>query len=71
MWKSKFFWINLIPIVINVIQYVITNNLLPDYTLLFTTIIGLLQVILNAIVGIKAERTVIGLKKQIASLKSK
>jgi hypothetical protein len=57
MLTSRFFWLNLIGLVVNILQYVITNNLLPQYAFLITTIIGILQIILNAIAGMVQAQT--------------
>jgi hypothetical protein len=51
-WKSKFFWLNIIGLIINIGQYFITNNLAPNYTILITSIIGILQIIANSLAGL-------------------
>ena len=49
--KSKFFWLNLIAVFINLGQYFLTTNLASDYAVMITLIIGALQVIANSIAG--------------------
>jgi hypothetical protein len=49
--KSKFFWINAIALVVEIIQYFITNNLFPNITILLTSIIAILAIVSNAIAG--------------------
>jgi hypothetical protein len=49
--KSKFFWINLIGVLINIGQYFITNAIDKDDTLLITSIIAILQIIANSLAG--------------------
>ncbi len=67
--KSKFFWLNLIAILIEVAQYCITSSLFPEYTVLITTIIGFLTVISNAIAGMVQSSQVTQLKSQLKQLK--
>lgn len=66
--KSKFFWINLLGLLVNVGQYFLTNNLAPDYTMLITTIIGVLQVIANSVAGIAVASQNTQLKAKLAKL---
>jgi hypothetical protein len=49
--SSKFFWINLIAVLINLGQYLFGMHFWPQYDLLITVIIGSLQVISNSIAG--------------------
>lgn len=63
--KSRFFWINLIAILVNIGQYFLTENILPEYTMLITTIIGGLQIISNAIAGMSLSNQNAQLKMQL------
>ena len=61
VFSSKFFWLNLIAIVILVIQYFINNQILVSYV----AYEGLAIVVLNAIAGILQTQQVKNLKKQL------
>lgn len=58
VFKNKFLWINLVAIIIEIIQYVITNNLFPGLTNLLTYVIGGLTLIINYLAGVKTETQV-------------
>jgi uncharacterized membrane protein YjfL (UPF0719 family) len=60
--KSKFFWLNLIAIIIMIIQYLIDNNSLPDYAK--WEVLGI--VILNAIAGMIQSAEVAKLKAKLS-----
>ena len=61
VFSSKFFWLNLIAIVILVIQYFINNQILVSYV----AYEGLAIVVLNALAGILQTQQVKNLKKQL------
>ncbi len=63
--KSRFFWINAIAILVNIGQYFLTENILPEYTMLITTIIGGPQIISNAIAGMSISNQNAQLKMQL------
>jgi hypothetical protein len=66
MWyTSKFFYINLIAILVNIGQYLLTSNIIPEYTELITFIIGGLQIISNAIAGMSLSSQTVQLKTQL------
>jgi hypothetical protein len=69
IFKSKFFWITLLGILINALQYVITNNVIPEYTVLITSIIAILQIVATAIAGMVQTAQVNNLKAKIARMK--
>ncbi len=65
MFKSKFFWLNVIALLILVIQYFINNNAFPEYV----GWEGLALVVLNAIAGMIQSQQVAKLKAQLKAHK--
>jgi flagellar motor component MotA len=59
--KSRFFWLNLIAIIILIVQYLIDNNSLPDYAKWEALFI----VVLNAIAGMIQSNEVAKLKAKL------
>jgi hypothetical protein len=68
MLKSKFFWINLIGILVNIGQYFITNAIDKDDALLITSIIAILQIIANSLAGATVSNQNKQLKAKIVSM---
>ncbi|MDD5510617.1 MAG: hypothetical protein PHI12_07405 [Dehalococcoidales bacterium] len=62
--KTKWFWLNLIAIIILVIQYFVSNEMFPQYVAWE----GLVLVVLNAIAGMIQSGQNTALKKQNAKL---
>jgi hypothetical protein len=56
IFKTKIFWVNLIALILNLGQYIITNNLLPEYAVVIAAFIGMLQVIYNTVAGVNLAR---------------
>ena len=50
-WTTKIFWVNLVALVLVGLNYAITNNLFPKYTVWFDLGIAILTAIGNAIGG--------------------
>ena len=50
-WETKIFWMNLVALVLVGLNYAITNNLFPQYTIWFDMGIAILIAIGNAIGG--------------------
>lgn len=65
--KSKFFWLNIIAIVVLIIQYFIDNEMLAEYVKWE----ALAVVVLNAIAGMIQSQQTTTLKKQIKKLQVK
>jgi hypothetical protein len=66
--KSRFFWLNLIAILILVITFAVDNSL---FTGMWVSIAGLIIVVLNAIVGMIKSQEVKALKAKLSRLESK
>ncbi len=60
--KSKFFWLNVIVIIILVLQYTINNQLAPASWVPYET---MFVVVLNAIAGMIISQQVTALKRQL------
>lgn len=69
--KSKFFWINAIVIIVFVLNYLITNNLWPEYVDYFNLVIGVLGLISNMIAGTATSLRLAKANKQVIALQSK
>jgi hypothetical protein len=65
IFKSKFFYLNLIAVAVLVIQYVITNQLFPAWAGYFS----LAVVILNAIAGMIQGQQIANLKAKLKAMK--
>ena len=63
--RSKFFWLNLIAVLVLIIQQIIDNNLLPQYGVYEAIAIS----VLNAIAGMIQGQQVAGLKATLKKLK--
>ena len=72
-WKqiltSKFFWLNLIGVLIQIGQYIMGQNLWPEYSNLLTVILTCLQIVSNAIAGTVQSQQVAKLKAVNTALK--
>jgi hypothetical protein len=66
IFKSKFFWLNLIALVLLVINYFIENGMFPN----FLTWWGLAVVILNAIAGMIQNTQLMKAKNELKLLKA-
>jgi hypothetical protein len=69
--KSKFVWINAIAIIVEILQYFITNNMFPNATVIITAVIAILTIIANAIAGATMSVRVAKLKAQVKILTGK
>ena len=65
--KSRFFWLNLIAIVLLVIQYFIQNEMFPQWVAWE----GLVIVVLNAIAGMIQNQQVVTLKQKNTILQTR
>lgn len=67
IFKSKFFWLNLIAVLVLVIQYFITNEMFPAWAAYFS----LAVVILNAIAGMLQSQQMTTLKLKLKTTQDK
>ncbi len=65
MLKSRFFWLNLISLVVLIVTYFLQNNMFSQYVLWE----GLIIAVLNAIAGMLKDQEVTKLKSQVAKAK--
>ena len=63
-WTQKIFWLNLVGILIQILQYVLGQNFWPDQATILAIVLFALQTILNMIGG---GSQVANLKKALAA----
>ena len=66
MWyQSKFFWLNLIALVLLIVNYFLSNDIFPNFNVWW----GLIVVVLNAIAGMIQATQVARLKAKLKANK--
>lgn len=51
-WQQKWFWALVVTTLINIGQYFLTNHFIPQYDVLITVLIGILQIIEAQLVAV-------------------